>query len=174
MLLEYNYDKAMKVLKLMQDSALASLHISEHDGVCVMEYTLVGDYPDVQQVVIKRTLAASISKRLALLSLFNDFIVTKSAGKDIHLNLTFNAVNVRECEVIYSISGHPLIRREELNNVEELRRCLERYDELITNMGISNQKIPNVYRKEGSGKTKKTSPVTMSDFVLFLREALRE
>lgn len=174
MLLEYSYDNATKVLELMQNSAVASLRITEQDNVCVLEYTLVKDYSEAQQNVIRRTLAESMPKRLALISLLHDFIVTKSAGKDIHLNLVFDAVSVKQCEVVYSLHGHPLLREVEENNVEELRRCLERYDDLILRMGIANQKIPNVYRKEGSGKSKKTTQLTLRDFCTLLREALRE
>lgn len=174
MLLEYNYDRAMKVLELMKNAEIASLHIVEKEGKCIMEYTLVKDYGESQQATIRKALIASITKRLALLSLFNDFIVTKSAGKDIHLKLKFNAVNVKQCEIVYALNGHPLIRCSEQNNVTEMQRCLEQCDKLLVNMGVGGQVVDGVYRKEGTGRNKKTTPLTMQDLVTLLRQAFQE
>ena len=63
------------------------------------------------------------------------------------------------------------------NNVsdrKQLQNCLEQYDTLITRMGISDITVPNIFRKQGSGRNRKNVPLTVKDIGEALRCALME
>lgn len=174
MILEYNYDKAMKVLELLKHNELANLMISETgDGIPVMEYKLINEYPGYIQRQIRRTLEEAMARRLQLIELLNNFIVSKAANEEIHLNLTFNAVSVRKCKIEYSYEGRLLKATDEQNTLKALNACLERIDSLLVSMGVSSQKI-DVFRKEGSGRGKKYIPLTLKDFTCIVRKSLEE
>ena len=78
MILEYNYDKGNIVLEHFKKSELATLEIKtikEETGITfVMEYTFVEDYPEQRQKLIRTALSNSISQRIQLCNIINQFI----------------------------------------------------------------------------------------------------
>lgn len=172
MILEYNYEKALHVLDLLKESDIAVLDIKENSGVMVMEYKLITEYPEYIQRQIRRTLADAMPRRLRLIEFFNNLIVTKAAGKEIHVTLHFNAVSVKKCEIDYEYSG-TLLKSSDEDNLTALKACLERIDSIITEMGISSQKL-EVYRREGGGRSKKYIPITLRDFSHIVNKAAEE
>ena len=78
MILEYNYDKGNIVLEHFKKSELATLEIKtikeETETTFVMEYTFVEDYPEQRQKLIRTALSNSISQRIQLCNIINQFI----------------------------------------------------------------------------------------------------
>lgn len=172
MILEYNYEKALHVLDLLKESNIAVLDIKENSDVVIMEYKLVSEYPEHVQRQIRRTLADAMPRRLRLIEFFNNLIVTKAAGKEIHVTLHFNALGVRRCQIEYQYEGILLDASSE-DNLTALKACLERVDSILTQMGISSQKI-GVYRREGNGRQKKYTELTLRDFSSIVNKAAEE
>ena len=174
MILEYSYEKAMKVLELFKESKIVRLDITEtENGITVMEYKLIDEYPSHVRKQINRTLSEAMPRRLQLIELLNNFIITKSVNEEIHLNLHFNAVSVKKCRIDFSYTGNLLKTSDEQNSLAALNVCLERVDNIITSMGVSSQKL-DVFRKEGNGRGKKYIPLTLKDFCFVIRKALEE
>lgn len=174
MIYEYSYEKGMKVLDLLKNNEIAILEIRESEGgIPVMEFKTIHEFPGYAQRQISKTLSEAMPRRLQLIEFFNNFIVTKAADQEIHLNLRFNAVAVRKCMIDYSYTGHLLKASDEQNTLQAINACLERIDTLLVSMGVSSQKL-NVFRKEGNGKGKKYTPVTLRDFSSIVRNALEE
>jgi hypothetical protein len=178
MLLEYSYDKANKVLVHFKNSELATLDIKtvkerKLDGVTkfVMEYTFISDYPEPKQNLIRKALSESLSERLQLCNIFNQFIENQVLNNVIDFSLKFNAVNVKKCEITYSSSYKQGFK--EINLCDELVNCLERLDRIILDMGISEQQT-NLYKKEGTGRNKKYAQLTIRDVGNTLRQSLLE
>lgn len=176
MILEYNYDKGNQVLELFKKAELATLEIKtvkeNNETKFVMEYTLINDYTDNRQSMIREALSTSLSERLQLANVFNQFIENQILNNVIDFSLKFNAVRVRKCEITYSSSYKQTPQNVDL--LQELRNCLERYDHIITEMGIADHATANIYRKEGSGRNKKYVPLTIKDVGNTLRRSLTE
>lgn len=176
MILEYSYDKANTVLDYFKQSKLATLDIRTVDErgetKFVMEYTLIEEYPEERQRLIKEVLANSLPERLQLTNMLNQFIENQILNNVNSFTLKFNAVKVRKCEIKYSSSYKQTVVNENLTR--ELIECLERYDNIITKMGISDQPTANIYRKEGQGRSKKYVPLTIKDVANTLRRSLKE
>lgn len=178
MLLEYSYDKANDILEMFKQSELASLTISkgekDESGVStfVMEYTLIKDYPEPKQNMIKAVLTDSLPERLQLSSILNQFIENQILDNVNDFSLKFNAVNVRKCEINYSSSYKQQV--ENVSLINQLLNCIERYNTIITKMGIADQTSKNIYRKEGGNRQKKYTLLTMKDIGDTLRDSLRE
>lgn len=173
MILEYSYEKATKVLELFKESKIASLDITEGGDSTIMEYTLIDEYPVHMQRQIRNTLAGIMPRRLQLIEFLNNYIVTKSSGVDIKLELHFNAVSLKKAKIDYSYTGGPLLKSSELDNLQALKACLDRVDQLVIAMGVSSQEL-DVYKKDRSGRNKKYVPVTLRDFGFIFRKALEE
>ena len=196
MILEYNYDKGNEILDYFKQSKLASLDIKtvkerKPDGETkfVMEYTLVEDYPEPRQSLIREVLADSLPERLQLTNVLNQFIENQILNNvnDFSLkfnavaltspvprmNGEFNAVKVRKCEITYSSSYKQSVAKSE-SSTEELVKCLEKLDRIITNMGITDQPTANIFRREGTGRNKKHIPLTIGEVATTLRQSLME
>ena len=176
MILEYNYDKGNFVLDLLKKSEIATLTISENkteDGIIryVMDYTLVSDYPEPKQNVIRKALSESLPERLQLVSVLNTFIEQQILNNVNSFSLKFNALNVRKCQISYSYSYKSQV--EDVSLLPELIKTLERYEYIATKMGVMDQET-NVFRKEGGGKSKKYTPLTIGEVSKILRQSLME
>ena len=178
MILEYNYDKANKVLEYFKNGDIAYLSIqqkvkgSEGESEFVMEYILITDYPEPKQNLIRTALSNSLPLRLDVISLLNKFIENQITDNVSEFYLTFNAVNVQKCTIDYRFTC-----KSKVNNVckhVELLNCLDRFDSLITKMGVSDTKLENVFKKEGSNRSKKYTQLTISDISKALRDTLAE
>lgn len=178
MILEYSYDKAVKVLEYFKNGDIAYLSIqpqvkgSEGESTFAMEYTLITDYPEPKQNLIRTTLSNSLPLRLDIVSLLNKFIENKTIDNIDEFYLTFNAVNVQKCDIDYRLTC-----KSKVNDVckhNELANCLDRLDSIITKMGVSDTKVENVYCKEGGSRSKKYTQLTISDISKVLREMLSE
>ena len=174
MILEYSYDNALKVLNLLKTSQIATLFIKEKNNICAIDFTLISDYPEPKQANIRPALNESMAERIAINSLFNNFMVSKLAGKNVRLELNFNAVNVRKCEITYKLDGEKLIKAQDENYILELTNCLERYEHLITQLGVSDYVLDSVFKKEGSGRGKKTVPITLKDLSSITRRMINK
>lgn len=173
MILEYNYEKALHVLELLKESKIASLDIvTKENNVIIMEYKLIEEFPEHTQRQIRRTLADAMPRRLRLIELFNNIIVTKAAGKDIQITLHLNALGVRKCKIDYHWTGD-LLKSSDEDSLTALRACLERVDSILINMGISSQKI-NAYTREGGGRQKKYTQLTLKDFSSIVMKTAEE
>lgn len=180
MILEYNYDKGNEILDYFKQSKLASLDIKtvkerKPDGETkfVMEYTLVEDYPEPRQSLIREVLADSLPERLQLTNVLNQFIENQILNNVNDFSLKFNAVKVRKCEITYSSSYKQSVVKSE-SSTEELVKCLEKLDRIITNMGITDQPTANIFRREGTGRNKKHIPLTIGEVATTLRQSLME
>lgn len=179
MILEYNYDKGNHVLELFKNAELATLEIKtvkerRPNGkvTFVMEYTLVKDYTETRQAMIREALSASLAERLQLANIFNQFIENQILDNVNDFSLKFNAVKVRKCEIAYSSSYKQTPQNVDL--LQQLISCLEQYDRIVTEMGIADQATANIYRKEGTGRNKKYVPLTIKDVGNTLRQSLME
>lgn len=176
MILEYNYDKANKVLELFKESKLATLNIQpkEHEGepTFIMEYTLIDDYAEKKQHDMRRVLMQSLPERLRVAQLLNDFIEHQALKNVKEFTLQFNIVDVHKCEVTYSASFGD--EANDISDVKQLQNLLEQYDLLITKMGVGDITVPNVLRREGGGKNRKYVPLTVRDIEKALRSAIME
>ncbi len=180
MILEYSYDNANLVFDLFKQSALATLDIktiTEGDKPrFIMEYALVNDYPEVRQDAIRKVLSESLNERLQLVNVLHQFLENAILDNVKEFNLHFNAVQVRKCQILYSSSfgvKNPNVKSPE-SNVTQMERCLEQFDHIVTEMGVSAQTIPNVFKREGSGRNKKYVSLTIADLAKALRHALTE
>ena len=176
MILEYSYDKANEILALFKDSKIATLNIqpivTDESKTYVMEYSLVDSYVESKRNDMRKVLDDSLPERLRIAELLNDFIEHQSLNNVKEFKLYFNVVDVSRCKISYSASFG-----QEANNVsdiKQLQNCLEQYDILITRMGISNITVPNIFRKQGSGRNRKNVPLTVKDIGEALRCALME
>lgn len=178
MLLEYSYDKANKVLEYFKNSELATLDIrtvreKKLDGEIkfVMEYTFIKDYSEPKQNLIRKVLSDSLPERLQLVNVFNHFIENQILDNVKEFSLRFNAVNVKKCEIVYSSSYKHT--NKTISVCDELVKCLEKLDRIILDMGITEQET-TLYRKEGSGRSKKYTQLTIKEVGDVLRQSLLE
>ena len=176
MIYEYDYDKGNIVLDHFKKSELATLEIKtvkeNEETKFVMDYTFVKDYTEQRQNTIREALTNSLSERLRLANILNQFIENQVLDNVIDFSLKFNAVSVRKCEITYSSSYKQTPK--DTNLLNELKKCLERYDHIITEMGIASQAVMNVYKKEGSGRNRKYIPLNIKDIGDILRQSLAE
>lgn len=172
MILEYSYEKAVKVLELLKESKIATLEMHESEGKTAMEYTLVSEYPIHVQAQITRVFNESLPKRVRFIEMFNDIIVTKAAGEKVKVDIHMNAVHVRNLDLTYECIG-TLIKRGEEDNLVALRVHLKGVDDALTAMGISSQKI-NAYHREGGGRQKKYTQLTLGELSSIIEKALEE
>lgn len=176
MILEYNYDKGNIVLEHFKKSELATLEIKtvkENDETkFVMEYTYVEDYPEQKQKLIRTALSNSLSQRLSLCNIINQFIENEILNNVKDFNLKFNAVNTHKCEISYSSSF--LSTFKNVNQILEMTKCLEKLEDIMLKMGIHDQPTKNIYKKVGNGRNKKYSALTIQDIVSTLRHSLLE
>lgn len=178
MILEYNYDKGNIVLEHFRKAELATLDIrkaldADESVKFVMEYTFVKDYPEPKQNLIREVLSNSLSERLQLVNILNQFIENQILDNVQDFSLRFNVVNVRKCEITYS-SSYKQTTKKTVNLIDEFVKCLEQYDHIVTEMGVANQVAANIFRKEGSGRNKKYVPLTIKDIGNTLRKSLME
>lgn len=179
MLLEYNYDKGNLVLEMLKKSEIATLTISQvetgdNTSAFVMDYTLVSDYPEPKQNVIRKALAESLPERLQMVNVLNGFIEQQILNNVNSFSLKFNSVNVRKCQISYQTSYKSSKSSESnLNLLPELINVLERYEHIATKMGIMDQQT-NVFKKEAGGKGKKYTPLTIGEVSKALRQSLME
>lgn len=180
MILEYNYDKGNYILELFKNAELATLNIKtvrerriDGETKFVMEYTLVKDYAEPRQQLIRDALSESLAERLQIVAVLNQFIENQIQNNVNDFSLKFNAVKVRKCEISYS-SSYKQTQPQKVDLLKELIDCLERYDHIVTEMGISSQAIGNIYRKEGAGRNKKYVPLSIKDMGDILRHSLME
>ena len=178
MLLEYSYDKANQVLEYFKNSELATLDIKtvrtrglDFEIKFVMEYTFIKDYPEPKQNLIRKALSESLPERLQLSNVFNQFIENQVLDNVKDFSLRFNAVNVKKCEFAYSSTYKQAAKETNLCN--ELIKCLEKLDRIILTMGVTETET-NLYKKEGSGRSKKYVPLTIKDVSDTFRQSLLE
>lgn len=170
MLLEYNYEKANYILEQLNASNIAYLCVGKGDGdAYIMDYALVSDYPEAKQKVIRDALLASLPERLNVTNLFNSFIENYTLDNLVNFSLKFNAVNVLKCEASYSLSTKR--KTEDISMIRELANCLERFDQIVTKMGIHEQQTA-VFKREGGGKSKKYTSLTVGEVGSVLRQSL--
>ena len=176
MILEYNYDKANEILTLFKDSKIATLNIqpktTDEETVYLMEYTLIDSYIEKKRNDIRRVLNESLPERLRVAELLNDFIEHQALNSVKEFKLTFNVVDVQRCEITYSVSFDK--EASNVSDIKQLQKCLEQYDSIITRMGVNDITVPNIFRKEGSGKNRKNMPLTVKEIGEILRHALVE
>lgn len=175
MLLEYSYDKVNKVIDLFRKSAVASLSIKKAGHLSnpkyVMEYRLVEEFDGPKQNRIIEALNNSLVERLNIVSVLNTFIEKQSLDLVNDFSLSFNAIGVKECQIDYSFS-YKNTPEDTACPIVELEQCLENYDRLITKLGVADQTVPNIYKREGTGRSKKNIPVTLQEVSCILRQAL--
>lgn len=181
MILEYSYDKGNLILDYFKQSKLASLDIKtvKEDGETkfVMEYTLVEDYPEPRQTLIREVLADSLPERLQLANVLNQFIENQILNNVNDFSLKFNAVKVRKCEMNYSSSykqAAVTAKSAGSYTVADLEKCLENLDRIVTEMGIADQATANIFKREGTGRNKKYIPLTIKEVASTLRQSLVE
>lgn len=181
MILEYSYDKGNQILDYFKQSKLASLDIKtikeDGDTKFVMEFTLVEDYPEPRQTLIKEVLADSLPERLQLTSVLNQFIENQILNNVNSFSLKFNTVKVRKCEINYSSSykqATVTTKSTDSYTIADLNKCLESFDRIVTRMGIADQPTANVFRREGTGRNRKYVPLTMQEIATTLRQSLVE
>lgn len=174
MLLQYSYDNAMEILDLLKANKIGKLHVQERNGEIAIEYNLISEYPHPTQVRAQQLLSDNLNERLFLVKLWNDFAISKSAGRDVHISIHFNVIYTKQLEFTHSLSGNLLYSTPENTEYEKLQRCLEALERTMTHMGITGQQLVNVYRKEGSGRSKKHIPLTLGDLVFYVRKAVEE
>jgi len=181
MILEYNYDNGNLVLDLFKKSALATLEIKTVQEKridaplrFVMEYTLVEDYPEDKQVAIRKILSESLNERLQTVNVINKFIENAILNNVKAFNLSFNTVMVRKCEIFYSSSYGANSVATPQSDIAKLTQCLEQFDSIITSMGVAQETVPGVFKREGTGKNKKNVPLNIADLAAALRHALVE
>jgi hypothetical protein len=179
MILEYSYDNGNMILDYFKQSKLATLDIKtvrerrpDGDVKFVMEYTLVEEYPELRQELIKEVLADSLPERLQLANVLNKFIENQILDNVNDFSLKFNAVQVRKCEITYSSSYKQAVK--DTNLTQELIKCLEKYDRIVTEMGIADQPTKNLFKREGSGRNKKYTLATIQEVGNALRQSLME
>lgn len=174
MLLEYSYDKCNEVIDNFKNSKIASLSIAKAEsGSFVMDYTLIEDLPVARQVTVRKALYESLPERLQVVDVLNQFLEAQILNGVNNFSLRFNAIDVRnnKCEISYSSSFKTVID-DNKSAYLELQQCLERYDLLITKLGVSDVVISDIYAKSSSNKGRKYLPVTMSDFGEAIRKEL--
>lgn len=173
MILEYSYDNGNKILDLFKESKLATLDIktvhNDNETKFVMEYTLVEDYQ--KQSLIRKVLDDSLAERLQLVNVLNQFIENQILENVNDFSLKFNTVKVNKCEIVYSFSYKH--SSKSVNPIAKLTKCLEEYDRLILEMGITDQATP-VFKKVGSGKNKKYTQLTIGEISDVLRQAIED
>lgn len=176
MILEYSYDKANEIIELFKNSELASLSITTFKDAnkprFAMEYTLVKDYPESKQVMIRKVLESSLVERLQLANVLNQFLENQILDNVNNFTLKFNAVNVRKCEMTYSSSYKNAPKKS--GSIVDIQKSLEQLDRTIVEMGISDQATIDIFKKEGSGRSKKFVPLTIREVIQTLRASLTE
>lgn len=174
MLLEYNYDSATDILELLKQNQIASLQLKEKDGTVAIEYRLISEFPQSVQAKAQQVLSEALNDRLYLVKLWNDFFISKAAGCDVHLTIKFSAVYVEELQFTHRLVGNLIYSVPENTEYEKLQHCLSTLEETMTHMGIHGQQLVNVYRKEGSGRSKKHIPMTLGDLIFYVRKAVEK
>ena len=170
MISEYSYDVITKVIDLFQQSRIVTLNIEDCNEQALIDYTTTEDYDASERLAISHTLRNSLGTRLYVSNLLNQYIEKKSLDEVTKFFATFNAYGVKQCkfESSYQFSGKPFSQK---TNTEMLKKGLEQIDRAIVNMGVSDQKT-ELYRREGSGKSKKYVALTMQEVAEKLRKEL--
>ena len=155
MILEYNYDNGISVLEHIKKSELVTLtikQVKDSNQKFVISYTLINDYPEKSQNIIREVLSNSLEDRLQLINILNQFIENQSLGNVNDFSLNFNSLSSKKkCEIFYS-SSYKTVKQKD-NSIQELIQCLENYDCIVTKMGIHSQEVPKIFKK-GNGKGK--------------------
>lgn len=172
MLLEYSYDNGMMVLDFLKRNKIVTLTISRKMDRDMIEYTLFDEYLESKQNRIRQVLENSMAKRLSLITLLDNFIVTKSAGKNVMLSLKFSALNGPIAELTYQLIGDPALAEQMHDDYGDMQKALENIENLSTRLGIINTPLNKVFRKEGAGRNKKQVQLTVGDFIRIMREAV--
>lgn len=174
MLLQYNYDVAMDLLELLKKNEIGRLAVKEKDGVIAIEYELISKFPHPTQVKAQKLLSENLHDRLYLIKLWNDFVVSKSAGRDVHLDITFNVINTDKFEFTHLLVGNLIYSKPGNTDYERVNRLLDALEHTLTHMGVHGQQLVSVYRKEGTGRSKKHIPLTLGDLLFYVRKAIEQ
>lgn len=173
MILEYSYDKANKILELLKESQLASLTVTKAKDTYVMEYTLISDYPEQKQGLIRKVLSEALPQRLKLVNLMNQFIEKQILNLVDDFSIKFNSVNVRQCDFKYAYGFKDDGSIQSQEPIQTIETCLEQLENTVTKMGVAKQQVP-VYRREGTGRNKKYIQLTVQEFIATIRQSLEE
>lgn len=172
MILEYSYDKMNFILDLFRESKIASLTISKGADSYVMEYTKLEDLSPEDLKFAKETLNNSLPERLNAVNVLNQFMEKQIMNTVIEFSFRFNVVRTRKCQISYTCNYSDNAQDESKRLTEQLIQCLENYDRIVTEMGIADQKTPNIFEKSGNGKNKSYSALSIRDVGNVLRHAL--
>lgn len=178
MILEYTYDNAMEVLKAFQESTIATLNIKtvkeDNEKVYfIMEYTTLDSYDKITQSRALKVLQDSLKERLKAVNVLNRFIENEILGNVISFNFDFSVINTRKCRILYSSSFNKTATTS-AHSVSDLMQWLEKFDRIVLDMGIHNQEVPGMFKREGTGKSKKYSQLTIGEINSGLRKLLTE
>ncbi len=174
MLMQYSYENAMDILDLLKNNKIAQLQVSEKDGVIAIDYTLTSNLSYTAQEESNKILETSLNERLYLYKLWHDFIVSKSAGRDVHLDVYFNSVNTNKLDFSHCVVGNFIYSDDGNTDYEKAMHALQILSGMLNKIGISKQQVGNVYRKEGVGRSKKYVPLALDDLVDCLFKAVQQ
>lgn len=181
MILYYTYDKMKKIIEMFEREEICSIKIEKVPGLLntkdsySIEYIRFSELSGSVLENARKIFELCLPERIRVMQMLNDFIEHSlvNAVKNFDLIFKTDCVNYRvfnytiQFDDISNIASAPEIKEHEYiqpkDNMKRLLQALSYYDDVVLDMGIANQKIPNVFRKEGTGKNRKSIPVTIKD-----------
>ncbi len=174
MLMQYSYENAMDILDLLKNNKIARLKVSEKDSIVAIDYTLTSNLSYPAQEESNKILEKSLNERLYLFKLWHDFIISKSAGRDVHLDVYFNTVDTKKLDFSHCVVGNFIYSDDGNTDYEKAIHALRVVSKMLNKLGISKQQVGNIYRKDGTGRSKKYVPLALDDLVDCLFKAVQQ
>lgn len=168
MLLEFSHANANKILTLFNEDKIAQLNVQpvtvEGKRRFMFDYILMDSLDTHRKSVAMKTLSNpnSLMSRMRIIEILNQFIENMATDTVTRFTLEFSVIDRATILLNTQVQF-----AKEANTVtdESVRECFKNLQDIVTKMGIHRAKVEGVFRKEGSGKSKKTVTMTVGEIV---------
>ena len=177
MLLELTYENSNKLLNLFNEGRIAYLDIkpvnvnetTKYVANYTMLNTLTGETKENAEKLLNNSNTYVI--RMRVTELINKFIENLVTDTIIRFSLEFSVVNT-----VSALINSQIQFAKPSNTVtdKDIKECFDKLDSIITKMGISSVKIQNVYKREGTGKGKRNSPISVGELAELIKNNILE
>lgn len=190
MLLELTRENAKKVLTLFSRGEIAELHVNPVtiDGrkSFACNYTTVNSLNAHHLAVASRTLnhENSYMARMRVMNILEKFIENVESGTIVRFTIKFSVIGrpTALLNTCVQFSNETSAEHVSSNEVSEKftatsktpAECLQKLKALVNEAGVAHAKVGGIFKREGNGRGKKNTPVTISEVINILETMLTE
>lgn len=180
MILVYDYNNAMNILKLFTEGNIVTLKIYLDNSLgtesaYVLNYTSIEDYPEEERVQIRSMFnEKTIQLTVQATQVLNEFVTMKETGNVNFFDFEFD---IKNTTLLYHRSYKKTLK--EISNVgneeETYQTFVSKFESFLTVNGIHNMTFPGVYQKApGSAKQQrvKYNPMTFGEVLLKMKDVM--